>query len=41
LSGWLMSERTPLSCPDERWDRLLYPIHAVEERLRAQAGSWA
>ena len=41
LSGWLLSERTPLSSPDGRWDRLLYPIHAVEESVRAQAGSWA
>ena len=41
LSGWLLAERTPLSSPDGRWDRLLYPIHAVEETLRAQAGSWA
>ncbi len=41
LSGWILSERTPLSAPDGRWDRLLYPIHSVEETLRAQVGSWA
>jgi hypothetical protein len=41
LSGWLLAERTPLSSPDGRWDRLLYPIHMVENFLRARAGGWA
>jgi hypothetical protein len=41
VSGWLMSERTPVASPDERWDRLLYPIHLVERFLRARAGGWA
>jgi hypothetical protein len=41
LSGWLLSERAPLSSPDGRWDRLLYPIHMVENYLRARAGAWA
>jgi hypothetical protein len=40
LSGWLLSERTPLSSSDGRWDRLLYPIHMVENFLRAKAGGW-
>jgi hypothetical protein len=38
VSRWLFGERTPLSAPDARWDRLLYPIHQVETFLRAQAG---
>jgi hypothetical protein len=37
LSAWLMRERAPLSTPDRRWDRLLYPIHDVETYLRARA----
>jgi hypothetical protein len=40
LSGWLLAERAPLSAPDGRWDRLLYPIHQVETYLRAKAGGW-
>jgi hypothetical protein len=39
ISRWLRSERAPLATPDGRWDRLLYPIHRVEEYLRAQAGA--
>jgi len=37
LSAWLMRERSPLSTPDARWDRLLYPIHDVETYLRSRA----
>ena len=37
LSRWLLAERTPVSTPDPRWDRLLYGIHAVEQYLRASA----
>jgi hypothetical protein len=37
LSGWLLRERAPVSTPDARWDRLLYPIHDVETYLRARA----
>lgn len=40
VSRWLLTERAPLSAPDGRWDRLLYPIHQVETFLRAQAGGW-
>ncbi len=40
VSAWLSAERTPLSAPDARWDRLLYPIHQVETYLRAQLGGW-
>ena len=41
LSSCVLGERAPLSAPDERWDRLLYPISQVEEFLRARAGGWA
>src|SRR5882762_10607335 len=37
ISAWLTAERAPLSTPDRRWDRLLYPIHDVETYLRARA----
>jgi hypothetical protein len=37
---WLLAERSPVSTPDARWDRLLYPIHEVENFLKAKAGSW-
>lgn len=40
LSRWILAERAPLSAPDGRWDRLLYPIRQVETYLRAQAGGW-
>jgi len=37
LSSWLWSERAPLATPATRWDRLLYPLHQVEEYLNALA----
>jgi len=37
VSGWLLAETAPLSLPDARWDRLLYPIHDCEEFLKARA----
>src|SRR6266851_2417615 len=37
LSGWLWVERAPLATPATRWDRLLYPLHHVEEYLKARA----
>ncbi len=40
VSRWLLSERAPLSAPDGRWDRLVYPIRQVETYLRALAGGW-
>jgi len=40
VSRWLLAERAPLSAPDGRWDRLLYPIRQVETFLRAQVGGW-
>jgi len=36
-SGWLTRERAPISTPDPRWDRLLYPIHDVETYLKTRA----
>jgi hypothetical protein len=40
VSRWILAERAPLSAPDGRWDRLIYPIHQVELYLRARAGEW-
>lgn len=37
VSAWLLAERAPLSTPDPRFDRLLYPIHDVETYLRSRA----
>src|SRR5439155_21140012 len=37
LSGWLWAERAPLATPATRWDRLLYPLHHVDEYLKARA----
>lgn len=37
VSGWLLSETTPLAAPSARWDRLLYPLHDCEQYLRARA----
>jgi hypothetical protein len=37
LSAWLFGERAPLATPATRWDRLLYPLHQVEEYLKALA----
>ena len=37
VSSWLLGERAPVSTPDARWDRLLYPIHDVETYLRSRA----
>ena len=37
LSRWLLAERSPLSLPDSRWDRLIYPIRDCEQYLRSIA----
>ena len=37
LSSWLLAETAPISLPDPRWDRLLYPIRDCEQFLRARA----
>jgi hypothetical protein len=39
VSGWLWAERAPLATPATRWDRLLYPLHHVEEYLKARLAS--
>ena len=40
VSRWLLAERAPLAARDRRWDRLLYPMHQVEQFLKARAGAW-
>jgi hypothetical protein len=40
VSRWILAERAPLSAPDERWDRLIYPIRQVEAYLRSHIGGW-
>ena len=37
VSGWLLAETAPISLPDARWDRLIYPIRDCEQFLRARA----
>ena len=37
VSSWLLGETAPISLPDMRWDRLLYPIRDCEQFLRARA----
>jgi len=37
ISAWLLAERAPLTLPDARWHRLLYPLHDVETYLRTRA----
>lgn len=39
LSSWIMTERRPLSLPDSRWDRMIYPIRDCEQFLRSQEPS--
>ncbi|MDO8588816.1 MAG: hypothetical protein Q7T82_17440 [Armatimonadota bacterium] len=39
ISRWLMAERSPISLPDSRWDRLIYPIRDCEQYLRSLAPS--
>ncbi|HEY2824199.1 MAG TPA: hypothetical protein VGI83_01510 [Gemmatimonadales bacterium] len=39
VSRWIVAEKAPVASPDRRWDRLLYPVHKVEDYLRAQAGA--
>lgn len=37
ISRWLLAESAPLSLPDPRWDRMIYPIRDCETYLRARA----
>jgi hypothetical protein len=39
IAGWLLHERSPLSLPDARYDRMLYPIRLVEQHLKARQPS--
>lgn len=39
ISRWLLAERAPLSLPDSRWDRMIYPIRDCEQYLRSIAPS--
>lgn len=39
VSAWLLQETRPLSNPDPRYDRLLYPFHMCEQILRSRAPS--
>ncbi|HEY0866977.1 MAG TPA: hypothetical protein VGE01_06355 [Fimbriimonas sp.] len=41
IAGWILAERAPLSLPDPRFHVLLYPIHLVEEHLKARQPSEA
>ncbi|HWA84426.1 MAG TPA: hypothetical protein VG820_13375 [Fimbriimonadaceae bacterium] len=36
IAGWMLHERAPLSLPDPRFDKLLYPIRLVEQHLKAR-----
>lgn len=39
ISSWMLAERAPLSLPDARYDRLIYPIRFIEQYLRARQPS--
>lgn len=39
IAAWVLHERNPLSLPDRRHDRLLYPIHLVEMQLKSRQPS--
>lgn len=41
ISRWLLAERTPLSLPDSRWDKMIYPIRDCEQYLKSRAPSHA
>ncbi|HTQ11189.1 MAG TPA: hypothetical protein VMI31_14065 [Fimbriimonadaceae bacterium] len=41
IAGWILHERAPLSLPDPRFDKLLYPIRLVEQHLKARQPSTA
>ena len=41
VSAWLLAERAPISLPDARYDRLIYPIRFIEQYLRSrQPSAW-
>jgi len=39
VSRWLLAERCPLSLPDARWDKMIYPIRDCEQYLKSIAPS--
>ncbi|MGQ9865347.1 MAG: hypothetical protein ACUVSQ_03560 [Pseudanabaenaceae cyanobacterium] len=39
LSRWLLAEGRPLSLPDSRWDKMIYPIRDCEQYLRSREPS--
>jgi hypothetical protein len=39
IAAWILHERAPLSLPDFRYDKLLYPIRLVEQHLKARQPS--
>jgi hypothetical protein len=41
ISRWILTERRPLSLPDSRWDKMIYPIRDCEQFLRSQEPSKA
>lgn len=41
VAGWILAEKAPLSLPDFRFDKLLYPIRMVEQHLKARQPSTA
>ncbi len=41
ISRWLLAERSPLSLPDSRWDKMIYPIRDCELYLKSRAPSHA
>lgn len=41
ISAWLLQETRPMSLPDPRYDRLLYPFRMCEQHLRSRAPSEA
>jgi hypothetical protein len=39
IAGWVLHERAPLSLPDPRFDKMLYPTRLVEQHLKARQPS--
>lgn len=39
ISRWLLAERAPLSLPDARWDKMIYPIRDCEMFMKSLAPS--
>jgi hypothetical protein len=39
ISRWLLAERAPLSLPDARWDKMIYPIRDCEQFMKSLAPS--